>query len=71
MAALGWSKECTQNAVLVLEDTMKLDESGRVIQAEMVDKSGGVQITRQDRGDPSRGSVRERSIWGELKSTTV
>ena len=40
MAALGWSKECTQNAVLVLEETMKLDENGRVIQAALVDKSG-------------------------------
>jgi len=40
MAALGWTKECTQNAVLVLEDSMKVDETGRVVQAALVDKSG-------------------------------
>ena len=40
MAALGWSQECTQNAVLVREDSMKLDENGRVVQAALVDKSG-------------------------------
>jgi hypothetical protein len=40
MAALGWTKECSQNAVLVLEDSMKVDETGRVVQAELVDKSG-------------------------------
>ena len=39
MAALGWTKECTQNAVLVHEESMKLDENGRVVQAELVDKS--------------------------------
>jgi hypothetical protein len=40
MAALGWTKECTQNAVLVLEGSMKVDETGRVVQAALVDKSG-------------------------------
>jgi hypothetical protein len=40
MAALGWTKECTQNAVLVHEETMQLDDGGRVVQAELVDKSG-------------------------------
>ncbi len=40
MAALGWTKECTLNAVLVREDSMKLDENGRVVQAALVDKAG-------------------------------
>jgi hypothetical protein len=40
MAALGWTSECTQNAVLVLENSMKLDENGRVVQAAPVEKSG-------------------------------
>ena len=40
MAALGWTKQCTQYAVLVLEDSLKVDETGRVIQAALVDKSG-------------------------------
>lgn len=39
MAALGWTKECTQNAILVHENSMKLDENGRVVQAEAVEKS--------------------------------
>jgi hypothetical protein len=39
VAALGWTKQCTQYAVLVLEDSMKLDDTGRVIQAAPVDKS--------------------------------
>jgi len=39
MAALGWTQECTQNAVLVHEESMKLDETGRVVQAELVDRS--------------------------------
>lgn len=40
MAALGWTKECTQNAVLVVEGSMKVDETGRVVQAALADKSG-------------------------------
>lgn len=40
LAALGWTHECTQNAVLVHEDSMKLDDTGRVVQAEPVEKSG-------------------------------
>ena len=40
MAALGWTNECTQNAVLVHEESMKLDGNGRVVGAELVDKSG-------------------------------
>jgi hypothetical protein len=40
MAALGWTNECTQNAVLVHENSMKLDENGRVVQAAPVEKSG-------------------------------
>lgn len=40
MAALGWTKECTQNAVLVLEGSTKVDETGRVVQAALVDESG-------------------------------
>jgi hypothetical protein len=39
MAALGWTRECTQNAVLVHENSMKLDENGRVVQAAPVDKA--------------------------------
>lgn len=39
MAALGWTRECTQNAVLVHENSMKLDENGRVVQAALVEKS--------------------------------
>ncbi len=39
MAALGWTRECTQNAVLVQENSMKLDETGRVVQAAPVEKS--------------------------------
>jgi hypothetical protein len=44
MAALGWTAECTQNAVLVFEESMKVDETGRVIQAALVDKSGQVSF---------------------------
>jgi hypothetical protein len=40
MAALGWTKECTQHAVLVLEGSMKVDETGRVVQAALVSQSG-------------------------------
>lgn len=39
MAALGWTNECIQNAVLVHENSMKLDENGRVVQAAPVEKS--------------------------------
>jgi hypothetical protein len=45
MAALGWTRECTQNAVLVHEDSIKLDETGRVVQAAPVDKSGQATFT--------------------------
>lgn len=47
MAALGWSKECTQNAVLVHENSMKQDESGRVVQAEPVEKSARANFAGQ------------------------
>ena len=40
MAALGWTRECSQNAVLVHENSMKLDENGRVVQAAPVEKAG-------------------------------
>jgi hypothetical protein len=63
MAALGWSKECTQNAVLVLENTMKLDESGRVIQAEMVDKPGESKFPRKI-GDTGGGERSDKDQSG-------
>ena len=47
MAALGWTRECSQNAVLVREDSIKLDETGRVVQAELVDKSGQEALPRK------------------------
>ncbi len=44
MAALGWTGECTQNAVLVHEASMKLDENGRVVQAAPVEKSENPKV---------------------------
>ncbi len=58
MAALGWTKECTQNAVLVHEESMKLDEGGRVVQAALVDQSGQAKFpaTRNEmRMGPAKG----------------
>lgn len=52
MAALGWTRECTENAVLVLEDSMQLDDTGRVVQAAVVDKSG--QATFSGKGTEVR-----------------
>ena len=53
MAALGWTPECTQNAVLVHENSMKLDENGRVVQAAPVGKS---------ENDAAPGKLREIRI---------
>ncbi|HET8667070.1 MAG TPA: hypothetical protein VFM10_03755 [Terriglobales bacterium] len=33
---LGWTEQCTLLAVLVSEASMKLDPSGRIIQADLV-----------------------------------
>jgi hypothetical protein len=46
MAALGWTAECTQNTLLVHEESMKLDENGRVVQAAVVDKAGEATFPR-------------------------
>ena len=63
MAALGWTRECTQNAVLVHESSMKLDESGRVVQADLVDKLVGSQLPRKidQNGVSSSGSTKRES----------
>lgn len=58
MAALGWTGECTQNAVLVHEGSIKLDENGRVVEADLVDKSERANFLRkvtEGRGAPTKG----------------
>jgi hypothetical protein len=36
MSMLGWTEQCTLLAVLVWENTMKLDPTGRIVQADLV-----------------------------------
>jgi len=36
MSMLGWSQQCTLLAVLVSESSMKVDPSGRIVQADLV-----------------------------------
>ncbi len=36
LAMLGWSAECTSQAVLITEATMKIDAEGRVIEADVL-----------------------------------
>lgn len=58
LAALGWTRECTQNAVLVYENTIKLDENGRVVEADLVDKSAQITFPRKldaPKLDPAKG----------------
>ena len=50
IAALGWTQECTQNAVLVGEGSIKLDETGRVVEAVLVDRWGQATFPRKVSG---------------------